>query len=384
MQSPGYTPAPKFVRRELDFGMIGDAWQMIMGNIWPFVVWSVVVMIGQFAFSFINQMISIAFNFSNPSTQEEALGRAGLAYVASLPVSLMSAAFIAVMAGGLIVMALKEIRGEKAEFGDIFSGFSSGAIHLAIAGFLIQLAAGFGFCLCIIPGLLLYGLFMTTFPFIVDQKMTAIDAMKASFNLIRDQMWMALGVYLVAIICSILGLIACCIGIVVTLPIVYIVSALAYASLTGYGMGGQVDPMSNYPRGPVAPTSTPEQPAPYSAGEPKPYEAPAPYVPVEPTAPVDQSGGYTPPAPYVPEEPAGPAEPAGGYTPPAPYTPVEPEQPTGGYTPPPSYTPIEPEAPAPVAEVPAPEMPVVEPEVVEEQPEQKRKDDDLLPPPSQP
>ena len=366
MQSPGYTPAPKFVRRELDFGMIGDAWQMIMGNIWPFVVWSVVVMIGQSAFSFINQMISLALNFSNASTQEEVLGRAVMANVISIPVSLISAAFVAVMAGGLVVMALKEIRGEKAEFGDIFSGFSNGAIHLALAGFLVQLSTTLGMCLCIIPGLLLAGLFMTTFAFIVDQKMTSIDAMKASFALLRDQMWMALGVYLVAGICSALGLIACCIGILVTLPIVYIVSALAYASLTGYGMGGQVDPMSNYPRGPVAPTSTPEQPAPYSAGEPKPYEAPAPYVPVEPVAPV------------------APEEPAGGYTPPASYTPDEPEQPSGGYTPPPSYTPIEPEAPAPVAEVPAPEMPVVEPEVVEEEPEQKRKDDDLLPPPSQP
>ena len=69
--------------------------------------------------------------------------------------------------------------------------------------------------------------------FIADQNMGIIDAMKCSWRATRGNFWMLFLGSIVLGICSSLGLILCCIGVFLTIPISCLGAALAYLQLTG-------------------------------------------------------------------------------------------------------------------------------------------------------
>jgi uncharacterized membrane protein len=130
---------------------------------------------------------------------------------------------------GLYRMAFKHIRGEPISINDAFSG---GDLFLPMWGatILIGLGSSVGFLFCILPGLLLYSVWIFTFPLIVDKRLGVIDAMTLSFNTLKPHMWSVLGYVIVAAVLGALGAIACGVGIFFTAPITYLAMALLYRS----------------------------------------------------------------------------------------------------------------------------------------------------------
>lgn len=132
--------------------------------------------------------------------------------------------------GGFQNMAQKQLRGEQIQVGDLF-GAGYATMPMIGAYLLIGLAASFGSYLLVLPGMLLASLWMLTGAYIVDRRMGAIEAMTASWNAIKGDMWSALGLYLVASLLASAGSFLCGVGVLFTMPILFLVQAIVYRDL---------------------------------------------------------------------------------------------------------------------------------------------------------
>ena len=155
-----------------------------------------------------------------------------LQYLGSTVGSIIDWVIGSFMAGGMITFMLKVARGEPYDFGDIFRG-GSFFVNILVAKLLVGIAVVFGLALLIVPGVILaLGLGMTNM-LIVDRNMGAVDAMKESWRITTGHKGSLLVYCLLAFGLMLLGLLACCLGILVVIPIVEIGWIFIYLRITG-------------------------------------------------------------------------------------------------------------------------------------------------------
>lgn len=163
--------------------------------------------------------------------------------------------------GGLNNFFLKLIRGESQGLGDAFSGFSKNFWRLCGTGVLMMLSLYVWFIPAVVtfvasgrfaePGppnfgpfivLLLLGLLVVVYvsvslvfalPLCVDLELGPVDALRVSWRVVSKKWFSMFGLVLVAGLLSMLGLIACIVGILVTLPIFYAAILYAYEDIFG-------------------------------------------------------------------------------------------------------------------------------------------------------
>jgi hypothetical protein len=88
-----------------------------------------------------------------------------------------------------------------------------------------------GFLLSTLFSLAISTAVMFTLFYIVDQQMEVAAAIQQSFETVKQNFWIFMGLNIVANVVSLLGAIACLIGIFVTLPMYYCAIAVAYREL---------------------------------------------------------------------------------------------------------------------------------------------------------
>jgi uncharacterized membrane protein len=131
---------------------------------------------------------------------------------------------------GLYILCLKLARGEEAEVQDVFDGFSyflrSWGV-LLVSGILI----GIGFAFLIIPGIALIILFTYAIPLAIVKDLKAIDSLKASFELAKENLQftviLALIVYAIGAVGSMIK-----IGVILTTPFTAVAISIAVLGLT--------------------------------------------------------------------------------------------------------------------------------------------------------
>ena len=128
---------------------------------------------------------------------------------------------------GLYRMAINQARGEAPNLGTIFSTVDVLPALLG-AALLTSLAVFAGAIFCVLPGLLLAGLYMFATPLVVDRRLGAIDAMSTSFNALKPQMWSALAFILVVGLLGGAGILLCGVGVLITAPLAILSIALLY------------------------------------------------------------------------------------------------------------------------------------------------------------
>ncbi len=140
---------------------------------------------------------------------------------------LISLVMNAFFSAGIFRTAIKQVRGGQISVGDLFS---AGDVTLsAIAGLILSsLAVGLGFVMLIVPGLYLAGRLMFVMPLVADGRLGGIEALKRSWEALRGQGWAALGFNIVAGLAAFLGVLACGVGLLVTLPIYFLSIAVLY------------------------------------------------------------------------------------------------------------------------------------------------------------
>jgi len=145
-------------------------------------------------------------------------------------VALFVGAFVG---GGIVEVALRTARGERTDFGVVFSGGKYfGAMLVGSLGFYIAYAIGL--VLCVVPGVIVaLGLMPYSF-IIVDEKLSGIDALKRAWELTRGHK-MGLFIYaLLGILVYIGGIFACFVGAyLVSLPMLVVGQAYIYLRLKG-------------------------------------------------------------------------------------------------------------------------------------------------------
>jgi uncharacterized membrane protein len=166
--------------------------------------------------SSIDPMVLMVLNF----------GSIGVTYL----ISLVAQAYIM---AGVVQFALRVARGDRPEFGVVFSG---GRYFVPMLGgtLLYSLGVTGGVMLCVVPGLFIAGSWVAYSAFIVDKGMGPIAALSASWQATAPYRTNALVYMLLSIVVGIAGALACGIGaLLVSFPLLMVSNAYVYLKLTG-------------------------------------------------------------------------------------------------------------------------------------------------------
>lgn len=158
-------------------------------------------------------------------------------WVASLVASSFPLILLGPIMCGIMFATLKAQRGQIPEFGDLFRGFDRFADGL-LAGLIVSVILGVGLVLCLLPALFLAPFFTLTYAFVIDRGLPWDKAISASWQAARANYGKFLGFTLLSFLFSLLGLLVCCVGILITQPIAIMAAAIFYADVTGTLGGG--------------------------------------------------------------------------------------------------------------------------------------------------
>ncbi len=131
------------------------------------------------------------------------------------------------LAGGLWLYFLKKIRGEPANVGTAFSGFSVAFVPLFLGSLVTFLLVLAGFLCFLLPGIYLAVAWAFTLMLIADRGLDFWPAMGLSRKVISKHWWQFLWFFIVLGAIELAGLLMCFIGIFVAAP--FALAALAYA-----------------------------------------------------------------------------------------------------------------------------------------------------------
>jgi uncharacterized membrane protein len=145
--------------------------------------------------------------------------------------ALLITVLAAVMQAGISRGVLTILDGRPLATGVMFGMANVGTV--IVAGLLVGLGVGIGTLLCFIPGLIVAFFSQFYVWFIVDQQMGAFDAIKASFAFVNRNLGTVFIFYLASLAAVFVGALACGIGLLVAVPVVYIAQGYTYRKLQG-------------------------------------------------------------------------------------------------------------------------------------------------------
>ena len=182
--------------------------------------------------------------------------------------------------GGLYYVFIQTVRSQPAEVGDVFSGFRRAFGQLFLGHIVPALLMGLfmipviivaiielmpllaqlqssqaadpqalahalsptslmlllaAFVICLIPVIYFSVCWMFTLPLIMDREMDFWTAMGTSRKMVRKHWWLLFGLVILVSLLNLVGLLACCIGVLFTAPIGF--AALMYAYETIFSEG---------------------------------------------------------------------------------------------------------------------------------------------------
>lgn len=300
----GYAPPGR-----VNFGWLNESFDLFKAN---WVVWVLAVLVSMLVPVVIGAIIGALFGAANAASAGAGGFRRTSPFNSGLPVgvNLMTQAinlvYRAFIAGGLYRIAVKQVRGEPTSVGDVFSG---GQYFLPMLGFTILygLAVGVGVILLIVPGLIVLYLMLPAFALIADGEGVS-QAISRSVNGMKGDIWTGIAFILVLGLVMTLSACAFGLGLFVTYPMFWLVSALAYRDMIG--MPGMAAPASPYGAGPYGappaytPGVWPPPPGLAPPGQPPPFgqSTPPPAAPPRRTLGGDllDEDGNNPPPPNPP------------------------------------------------------------------------------------
>jgi uncharacterized membrane protein len=150
---------------------------------------------------------------------------------------MLSAMVSAFLVGGMVRMASNQLRGGAPRIEDLFSVVDCW-FDLLLTGVLYAAAIALGNVLCVIPGLIVFGLFMLAIPLVVEGRLPATGALMQSWNSLKSQWLTATVFHLFLSLVAVSGSILCGIGFFFTAPLYCLSIAILYRefySATAFG-----------------------------------------------------------------------------------------------------------------------------------------------------
>jgi hypothetical protein len=281
--TPGISAPPAaatpvdFLQRdyELDIGgCISRGWNLVKENLATLLVGFLIMMGVEIAAMGLLNVFTMAF--AKSLLHAPIAVRLGYNYFFTAVFSLV----IGPLMGGLFLVYLKTIRRQATSVGEVFAGFQLAYAQLFLGALVVslivnacmlpfnivwQLKAGplldqlqqlqnnnpagaqdllpqmmsafLGalpvLLVCLIPVTYLTVCWQFTLPLIIDKQMTFGAAMKTSFKMVNRHWWQVFGLTVLAGLVSFSGVVACCIGLLFTVPIGIAAMMLAYETIFG-------------------------------------------------------------------------------------------------------------------------------------------------------
>jgi len=135
--------------------------------------------------------------------------------------------------GGLFWYYLKKIRGEPAQIGDAFAGFSQSFLQLFLGALVASLLTSVGLIACILPGIYLAVAWKLTLPIIIDKRLGFWDAMEVSRKVLTRCWWSVFLFLIVCMLINLCGVLLCGIGVFFTWPLTMLAITFLYEDLFG-------------------------------------------------------------------------------------------------------------------------------------------------------
>jgi uncharacterized membrane protein len=137
-----------------------------------------------------------------------------------IPIALLAMAYAVFLAGPIGMSAdwvfLKAVRREKIEIKDMFSVFERNYWNAVLAGLIKAIIIIIGFVMLIVPGIIFACRLAFVNYLIIDEKMEALDALKASWAMTKGHGWTIFGMALLAFLIIIAGLIMLIFGVFIS------------------------------------------------------------------------------------------------------------------------------------------------------------------------
>lgn len=109
-------------------------------------------------------------------------------------------------------MYLRFMRDERPNIADIFVGFKKGYLNIVLANLLVYAIVGIGLLLFIVPGII-FACRLTFVPYLVmDKGLDPVAAIEKSWFMTRGHGWRIFGMFLLAILLFICGLVLVIVG----------------------------------------------------------------------------------------------------------------------------------------------------------------------------
>jgi len=163
---------------------------------------------------------------------------------------------IAPLYAGILQVCHNEQINKPYDFSTVFIHYKTSYLKdIAISAFLIAFTSGVIADLVIFLGFQMIGTLITyffqfitlfTIPFIIFGNLNAVDAIKASLLIVFKKFWIIFALLFVALIMAFLGMIAICIGILFTLPIIYTTEYAIYRHAIGVDEHDELEEIGNY------------------------------------------------------------------------------------------------------------------------------------------
>lgn len=163
-------------------------------------------------------------------TVEEGSGLLMTMFVSAL-LSAFVLVVLQVLAAGLVRGALGITEGREFKAVDMLR--TDRIVPVIVTSVIVGALVFAGTLLCYLPGLVVGFLTSYSLYFVLDQDLSPTQAIRASIDLVRNNIGPTLAWYVVGGFAAMLGLLACGVGALLTVPLVLIGTAYTYRTLTG-------------------------------------------------------------------------------------------------------------------------------------------------------
>ena len=144
----------------------------------------------------------------------------------------------AAIQSGYISGVLDIANGQQVSVGSFFKPRNIGQV--IVAGLIVGIITTIGFFLCVIPGLLASIMLLFTVVALLDRNLSAVDAVKTSFDTSKANFGNAFLTWLVGIAIVFVGALLCGVGLLVAVPVAALFLVYAWRRISG----GQVAPLT--------------------------------------------------------------------------------------------------------------------------------------------
>ncbi len=134
--------------------------------------------------------------------------------------------------GGMIMLIFTALRGRTPEFNELFAGFKQ-FVPLMLVNLVRSILILIGLVLCLLPGLYLGIAYLFSMFLVIDKKAEFWPALETSRKLIHKH-WFGFFLFMLALTgINILGMLALCVGLLVTGPLTMCALCAAYEDIVG-------------------------------------------------------------------------------------------------------------------------------------------------------